>query len=255
MSSREALNSVQKVIFRVAGVSLVLVAPSVVAALPAFAAGLTAENTGVFAGMPKPVSESLGRIVRDLSYIYGYESTYDFLNGIFHVAIPLLLVAPVAALYQAMKSLDRGLAAKATLLGGLSVVTSAALAPFGYTLPAYSDSYVLATTQVQRVSILSSSGFALATLGWGEVLAAFLMFGWIVSVSWILLSHRVFNPWISYLGIAGGIVGPLLGGLVILSTIVLRSWSAFFFTYLLFFPPPVTLAWFVVMGYKLFRFV
>ncbi len=243
-------------IFRLAGVSFVLVALSVVAAVPFFAAGLAAENTGVFAGMPKPISESLGQTIRDLSYIYGYESTYDVLNGIFHVLIPLLLVAPIVALYQVLKSLDKGLATKATLLGGLTIATSAVLAPLGYTLPAYSDSYALATTQVQRMSIISSSGFVITTLGLGEVLVAFLMFGWIVSVSWILLSHRVFSPWISYLGIAASVVGPLLGGLATLTTIVLLSWSAFFFTYSIFFPLfPVTLAWFVVMGYKLFRFV
>ncbi len=256
VARREAVNPTWIVIFRLAGVAFVLVALSVVVAVPSFEAGLTAETTGVFAGMPKPVSESLGQTIRDLSYIFGYESTYDFLNGVFHVLIPLLLVAPMAALYQALKSIDRGLATKATALGGLSIVTSVALAPLGYTLPAYSDSYALATTQVQRASIVSSSGFAITTLGLGEVLGAFLMFGWIVSVSWILLSHKVFSSWISYLGIASGVVGPILAGFAILGTVVLQSWSAFFFTYMIFTPFfPVTLAWFVVMGYKLFRIV
>ena len=222
---------------------MILVPVLVVIALPSFGTGTLAE---------KPVPESLGQAVRDMSYIVGQESNYDFLNGIFHVGIPLLLVLPVFAVYHELKkSTNKRQATATTVLGGLSIATSVALAPFGYLLPGYSDSYALATSEAQRASLVSSGGFAITLMGVGEVVSAFLLFGWIFSVSLMLLSSRRFRPWISYLGMVGSMMGPLVGGLLILGTIVAQSWSAFFFTYILWSPFFfLTFVWFIILGYK-----
>lgn len=214
-------------------------------AIPLFGAGTTAEP---FA------PESLGLAVRDMIYLHAQPSTYSYLNGIYHLALPLLLVPGVMATYLALKEADRRPVRNASILAGLSMVISLALAQVGYWLVNLSNSYMATTDTAQQASIAASADVAIRILGVGEVVSGFLLFGWILVTSRVASSQGLVSSRVMYLGYFGAFGGPFLGALTILFTVVVQSWSAFYFAYPIFTPFFfIWFIWFPVFGLKLFR--
>jgi hypothetical protein len=221
------------------GTALILIPTLVVISLPFFLLGTMSETGNTLTSIPRQ------------------EPTYYLLNIIYHIAIPLLLLLSILALYFRFKTLKPKLAATGTTFGILSVSVALSMAVFGFLLVAYSNSYVSSAGSGAQgtTSIVSSAHLVILILGVGEGISAFLTFCWILSISLIILFMKTFRSWIAYFGIAGAFAGPLFGGYIILINMVAPGFNTFFYTYFIFSVPGlfVTLPWFVIFGYKLRR--
>ena len=191
--------------------------------------------------------------MRTLSYIAAARSTYLYLNAIFRIVIPLLFVLPVVSIYLALKETARKSVLLATGLASLSLIGTIALAQIGYSLVGLSDQFTKASSEAEKAAAVASAGSMIRTLGIGEGLSGILLFLWILIVSLVFRSRNLFRPWVAFLGVFAAAV-PLIGSVTILVTIVGMSWSAFFYSYLIFtgffF---VLLVWSGVLGYNLYR--
>ena len=211
---------------------------------PLYLAGTSAEPSS---------AASLSSNEATLTYIASARLFYLILNGIFRLGIPLLLVPAVLAAHLALKPFHRTGMVIATGFAGATIVVGLALAPIGFSLVGLSDSYMAAPTGPERAAVAASAAPSLRTLAAGEVLCGVLLFGWILITS-LIGRKRLFPVWMSSLGIAASVGGPLLSSLSMLLTLILLSFSAFFFSYLIFTPLFfLPLGWFIAFGQKLYK--
>ena len=215
-------------------------------ALPLYVLGTAAEPSDQ--ALPEPV----GQGVRTLSYIASARSSFLHLNAIFRIAIPLLLVLPILAVFHVLRETARKIALLATVSAGLSILGSIALAQVGYSLVGLSDQFTMASAEVDKAATVASANGLIGTLGLGEAISGVLLFSWILATSLLFQSKHLFRRWVAVLGIFAAL-GTLHGSGTILATIVGMSWSAFFFSYLVFTPFFfVFLVWSSVLGYNIY---
>ncbi len=219
-----------------------------IVAFPLYFLGTAAEPSD------QVLPESVGQGVRTLSYIASARSYYIILNAISRLWIPLLFVLPVVATFHLLSGTARKALVLATASAGVSIIGSIALAQVGNSLVGLSDQFALASNEVEKAAIAASAISLVGVLGLGEVFSGILFFSWMLITSLLFRSRNLLGRRLPILGLFAALVGPLYGSITILATIVSMSWSAFFFSYLIFTPLfLVLLVWSSFMGYKLYK--
>ena len=238
----------RKLLYRLAGLSLVLATLLGVVAFPLYILGTLSEPSDEV--LPESVSQS----VKTLTYIASARFSYLYLTAIVRIGIPLLFVLPVLAIFLVLRETARKSVLLATVSAGLSIIVSIALSQVGYSLVGLSDLYTTAASEVEKAAIVASAGGLIRTLGIGEGISGMLFFSWVIITCLVFQSRNLFRRWVALLGVFAALGSPLYGSVTILATIVGMSWSAFFYSHLIFSPLfLIFLAWSSVMGYNLYR--
>jgi hypothetical protein len=173
-------------------------------------------------------------------------------NGLWSLWIlsDFLIIAPTVALYLILRHYNRTLALVGTLIAGLYIFYDISVTELNsLTLVSLSQGYASATTDALRASYVAAATYGYTALPLQTVLSfAVGSVGWLLwcvpmAKSFFRRPIAVFGGIVNVIGIIGA-VAPVVGGP---SQSSILGWFQFL-------APPLIGVWFIIIGFKLYRY-
>ncbi len=195
-------------------------------------------NIAIFAAYPAP-GTGLGDT---LEYTANNQSVYWVGIALF-VALPLLLLPAVVAIYLALRSLDQATVLLATVFGMAGILVLVSLLPAIFSLSVLGTGYATAANEAQRAAYLATGRLVLSEITSGFVISSFLLGVW-TFISGGIMTRGVFGKRLGWLGMVSGIGFVGMGVNIVFPTSGLDFVDALAILWIV---------WLFGVGYKLFR--